>query len=106
MGSGHRTTPFACWGFNDVGQTVPPEGRFVLVSVGEWHTCGITINGEPRCWGANADGQLQKPNEGLVDIASGDSHTCGLRSSDNTVVLLGCERLRTVRAALRAGSTN
>ena len=61
----------ACWGANTTraragakfgkgtlyetrfGQADPPEGTFLAVAAGEWHTCGIRTDGRATCWGAN-----------------------------------------------------
>ena len=62
----------ACWGSNTArfspgslfgrsrsyyetryGQAEPPEGTFLAVAAGEWHTCGIRTDGRANCWGAN-----------------------------------------------------
>ncbi len=39
---------------------VPVSGglSFASVSTGEFHTCGVTINGDAYCWGYNGFGQL------------------------------------------------
>ena len=61
-----------CWGLNDQGQAgvgtrsaavwrpTPVAGnyRFVSLTAGWRHTCGITVGGETLCWGANASFQL------------------------------------------------
>ena len=61
-----------CWGSNDAGQTgigsrapivqrptpVYGQHRFVSLTAGSRHTCGITIGGETLCWGANDKLQL------------------------------------------------
>jgi hypothetical protein len=40
-----------CWGLNDFGQAVPPEGKYKQVSVGQLHACAIKTNGRLKCWG-------------------------------------------------------
>lgn len=61
-----------CWGANSFGQLgtgavgprqrspVPIAGtkKFIQLSVGAQHSCGITTDFEAYCWGANAVGQL------------------------------------------------
>ena len=77
-----------CWGGNSNGQLgdgSPPTGmspsahdrpspvpvlgghRFVVVAVGDAHTCAITEGGEAYCWGFNGHGQL---GNGTTDQAS------------------------------------
>jgi alpha-tubulin suppressor-like RCC1 family protein len=63
-----------CWGSNDQGQlgngAAPPQAprpipaevagqlRFVAISAGFQHTCGVTVSGAAYCWGNNDYGQL------------------------------------------------
>lgn len=61
-----------CWGQNHHGQlgngqnaprsqapvAVAGKRQWVQVSAGEWHTCGVTAQGEGFCWGNNGFGQL------------------------------------------------
>ena len=64
-----------CWGSNRLGQlgnddvstaarrfedrvAVATAGRFVLLSAGASHTCGLTTAGETYCWGLNLTGEL------------------------------------------------
>ncbi|HKP49122.1 MAG TPA: hypothetical protein VJU17_03835 [Gemmatimonadales bacterium] len=101
-----------CWGNNPYGQlgnstnlgiTIvnPPTAVvgglvFTSLTVGTWHTCGLTAAGEAWCWGANWSGQLGNPtNSGVSDAANpaplpaaagltfttldaGGDHTCGI----------------------------
>jgi alpha-tubulin suppressor-like RCC1 family protein len=73
-----------CWGANQLGQLgtgvfapdfAPPQTtpvavigglRFVMLSAGAAHTCGITVLGLIYCWGRGIDGQL---GSGLVNRA-------------------------------------
>ncbi len=92
-----------CWGSNRDGQlgagsstscgapsyacsTAPlkamPGTRFVSISAGARHSCGITTDGAPVCWGANDFGQAAPPalaGAGWVQISAGYSHTCAVR---------------------------
>ena len=61
-----------CWGSNEAGQTgigsrapivwrptqVYGGYRFVSITAGARHTCGLTVGGEALCWGANSSSQL------------------------------------------------
>ena len=106
-----------CWGENRDGQLgfriegsqrflTPlqvmnaPEGGFELLSLGSFHSCGVTSRETAWCWGRNTDGQagvvwqssadstIYTPtqvlgfsdNSGVKDIAAGAFHTCALES--------------------------
>jgi alpha-tubulin suppressor-like RCC1 family protein len=61
-----------CWGSDSNGQLgrgsiggssstpAPVSGglKFIALSAGGAHTCGVTLDGSIYCWGANASGQL------------------------------------------------
>lgn len=76
-----------CWGANDAGQLgaassdscngtpcsrtpIPVAGglRFTLISVGDLHACGLSVDGLAYCWGKNDRGQLGDGT--LVDRAA------------------------------------
>ncbi len=94
-----------CWGRNDDGQlgdgsespgaSTPVEVAslvpFVQITVGVWHSCGLTAEGDAWCWGLNHSGQLGdgsissslapvKVVGGLTfaSIEAGGFHTCGI----------------------------
>ncbi|GIF42763.1 chromosome condensation regulator RCC1 [Actinoplanes xinjiangensis] len=103
-----------CWGDNsssnlgdgtdiDRSRPVPvkaPAGfRFIQVSAGGWHTCGLTGDNRAYCWGAGLYGVLGNggdDNEPLpvavlapsgvafTRLAAGDFHTCGLGDDGRT----------------------
>jgi alpha-tubulin suppressor-like RCC1 family protein len=102
-----------CWGNNEFGQLgndstearsyVPVKvagGRsFSQISVGTFHTCGISL-GAVYCWGRNTQGQLgigattpdsaSQPVAALgalgitVRVAAGNTHTCSVNSAGET----------------------
>jgi alpha-tubulin suppressor-like RCC1 family protein len=118
-----------CWGANGaLGSTkrlgptnvsstpIAVEGghKFVALTAGNAHTCGVTDTGAAYCWGLNYFGQLGNPtNSGVlgvgnptplavsggqtfVAIAAGADHTCALTPlgaawcwGDNTYLALG-----------------
>lgn len=65
-----------CWGHNEGwayglngaltkmgGQASAPEGeRFVAISSGRFHTCGLRVDGSAVCWGSNSHGQASPPD--------------------------------------------
>lgn len=95
-----------CWGSNGNGKlgdgsktssftpTAVSMGsipRFVSVSAGANHTCGITPGAEAYCWGANGNGQLgiggtggkTRPETAVVDqtfisVKPGNNHSRGI----------------------------
>ena len=38
-----------------------PEGTFAQISVGRWHACAVTIEGEMKCWGQDLRGAASPP---------------------------------------------
>jgi alpha-tubulin suppressor-like RCC1 family protein len=75
----------------DVGDGSPLD--FCQVSVGNWHTCGLDLNGGVWCWGNNTYGQLgdgSGMNQVIpvrldsalrfADVACGTYHTCAVDS--------------------------
>lgn len=106
----------SCWGVGDSGQL--GDGASVLrlapttttrawtmdvvdITLGDRHTCALTVNGEVWCWGDNGSGQLgdgtttasplpvkaQVPAMSKID--AGDAHTCGLVTADSRVMCWG-----------------
>ena len=107
-----------CWGSNDVGQLLATEGgpsscrldpipvaracsttplpvladiRFLAVSAGGVHTCGLAVDRTVYCWGDNSEAQLGdvQPARGVVhvvgtlgfaSVSAGALHTCGVRT--------------------------
>ena len=114
-----------CWGANGYGELgggdqscagmspcyiptpveVAGNLRFVQLSAGRNHTCGVTVDGVGYCWGANGSGQLGNPSVPIqcgpfpeylrcistsptpiggglkfVRLAAGAFHTCGVAS--------------------------
>ena len=60
-----------------------PEGAFVSVSAGDFHSCGIRPNGTADCWGLGAQGQTSPPTGSFLWVSSGSYHACGLRVIGN-----------------------
>ena len=109
-----------CWGDNSMGQLgatsgeacvdifgrttgcattptlVSPSLRFLSVSAGRSHTCGITADGTAYCWGDGSDGRLgtggtdstsvPTPVAGglmFTSVSAGIAHTCGVTTDDS-----------------------
>ncbi|CEG47012.1 Regulator of chromosome condensation 1/beta-lactamase-inhibitor protein II [Plasmopara halstedii] len=71
-----------CWGVNNGGQSSPPAGKFIQVSSGRLHSCGIRIDETVECWGSGAP--VVKPEGMFEQVSSGDFHSCGIMK-DQTV---------------------
>ncbi|GEM_PF-1238556 len=53
-----------CWGDDTVAdQLAAPEGSFVALAAGTWHTCALDAEGDVACWGNDAAGQSSVPAE-------------------------------------------
>jgi alpha-tubulin suppressor-like RCC1 family protein len=101
-----------CWGRNAEGQsglTNPATGSLIEivlvtgqpaptdwlnVAAGQFHTCGVRMDGSLYCWGRNAEGQLGNgmPASGKIapllvgtgfkgPLALGVNHTCALKQN-------------------------
>jgi len=83
-----------CWGRNEAGQLgngtvtrgsgtpvkVVSTERFTKVTVGIWHSCGLTTGGDVWCWGMGELGQLGRVS--LADSTTPVQVAGGLRFSD------------------------
>ncbi len=94
-----------CWGSNDKGQLGDGSGsamrsspavvsgglRFVSLSAGWYHSCGISGDGVAYCWGQNTNGQLGNGTRNdsrtpvavsvpvkFTSISAGGTHTCAV----------------------------
>ncbi|MBV9798327.1 MAG: hypothetical protein JO039_09805, partial [Solirubrobacterales bacterium] len=47
-----------CWGLGVSGESNPPPERFISVSAGFTHTCGVRTDHIVACWGDDRNGQL------------------------------------------------
>ena len=63
-------------------------GRFISLSGGGEHACGLLNDGAIACWGENGQGQASPPSGEFTGMVSGNSYTCGLRV-DGTVICWG-----------------
>ena len=77
-----------CWGEDRYGQATAPDGSFVSVSAGGYHTCGSRSDGSVVCWGHGGYGQTTPPDERLASVSAGGRHGCGVRT-DGSVVCWG-----------------
>ena len=81
-----------CWGSNESGQYVYPDGA-KAVSAGGEHTCWLYRNGIIECRGSDTSGQSTPPTppEGDFDqnaytyteISAGGAHTCAINGDGN-----------------------
>ena len=61
------------------------ELRFLSVSAGSGHNCGITIDGVVTCWGANYSGQATPPEGTFLSVSAGGHHTCDVTTTGDAV---------------------
>ena len=71
-----------CWGSDSHGQASPPDGHFVQVSAGQFHSCGVQVDETVKCWGAPGLGA--SPPGLFLQVSSGSRHSCGILK-DGTV---------------------
>ena len=79
-----------CWATNEGWFTVR-GGPYAQISVGEWHTCFLRVNGEAVCSGGYLSRDnpiIQAPPGCFVQLSAGARHTCALRG-DGSVVCWG-----------------
>src|SRR5690606_28056662 len=100
-----------CWGRNDYGQlgdgtttertrptnSVNSSETFIHLGAGEFHTCGVAVDGDLFCWGRNNLGQLgdnstttrtsptavdtgamTAGDTSFIAVSSFEEHTCGI----------------------------
>ena len=72
------------------GEVLPPEGhKFVAISAGFGHTCGLLEDGTPICWGSNNKGEASPPSDGkFAAIFAGFESSCGI-DEDGTALCWG-----------------
>lgn len=98
-----------CWGNDSNGQLgqgaaggdqdspvkVDTTEKFIKITVGLDHVCGLKDDGTAYCWGDNTNGQIGNNDSGsdvleptqvanitdFVDLSAGATHTCGLIST-------------------------
>ena len=74
-----------------------PPDRFIAVSAGWEHTCGLRESGAIECWGYNLMGQADAPSGRFSAVSAGNWHTCGLRDRGEIVcwgAVRGAKRMR------------
>lgn len=58
--------------------------KFLFISSGEYHACGIMVDYLVGCWGRDDPGWTKHPEITFSQIDSGGFHTCGLELEDST----------------------
>jgi hypothetical protein len=68
---------------------MPPDGTFLQVSAGQYHTCGIRTDNTLVCWGYNLYGQVGKVPDGeFKQVDAGYGHACAI-TTDNRLYCWG-----------------
>ena len=66
----------------------PPPSRYTAISAGEYHTCGIEMDGSVDCFGSDGREQSSPPDGKFISVSAGSEHTCGVKE-DGTAVCWG-----------------
>ena len=94
----------ACWGSNSGDRANPASAagvdadtRFLGISAGRSHSCGIKLDGRMACWGLPDNGRTDPTSAAGVDantrflaVSAGESHTCGIKT-DSAVACWGLD---------------
>ena len=91
----------ACWGLDGDNRSSPtssPQGvdantRFLSVSAGDRHSCGIKADGAVACWGTNdhnrsdltSSPQGVDANARFLSVSAGRLHNCGIKADGAAV---------------------
>ncbi|MCO5577044.1 hypothetical protein L7F22_030866 [Adiantum nelumboides] len=82
-----------CWGNDVYGETLPPTEAMILVTAGDYYTCGLTASTrQVKCWGRNiteGDSAVQAPNASFDTIFAGRDHMCGLELNTRKTLCWG-----------------
>ena len=65
-----------------------PDGKFISVSAGSDHTCGVTTDGAVVCWGSDRYGRASPLGGEFTSVDAGGRHTCGV-TTDGAIVCWG-----------------
>ena len=68
----------------------PAPGRYTAISVGFFHACALTEEGEAVCWGSNEYGEADVPSGRYLAISAGIVSTCAV-GADGELVCWGRE---------------
>ena len=81
-----------CWWSEDNKVNAPETapGRYIDVSDGWGHTCGLTEGGAIACWGWNNRGQTDVPEGRYRSVSAGFATTCAL-TDQSTLVCWGAD---------------
>ncbi|HRX70565.1 MAG TPA: DUF4214 domain-containing protein [Candidatus Competibacteraceae bacterium] len=59
----------------------PNVTKFIQISAGSAHTCGVRTDGTVACWGSDGSGQATPPAGIFIQVSAGGSHTCGVKTN-------------------------
>ncbi len=77
-----RDTEITCWGLNDFGQSSPPGGAFIALSMSSYYGCAIRDDQTVACWGIHdAADQWIPPSGTFTSISAGQSVACAIKTN-------------------------
>ena len=66
-----------------------PTGRYLYVSAGYDHSCGLRAGGGVVCWGDNDHGQTKVPSRNFSHVGAGFGHSCGVEDRLGAIICWG-----------------
>ena len=83
-----------------------PDGLYVQVVSGDWHSCALTVDGTAVCWGDDLWGQASPPESGgpYSELGAGPDFTWGREERDGFVFTRCWGRCGLPPAAASTGS--
>jgi alpha-tubulin suppressor-like RCC1 family protein len=71
-----------------VSSLLTVDGPFKQIDVGNFHVCGLKLDGSLNCWGDNTLGQCDSPHGTFLQVSAGARHSCAVRA-DGTIACWG-----------------
>ena len=64
------------------------KAKFLQVSAGEYHACGVKTDNTVLCWGDSELGATSAPGGAFLQVSAGSLYTCGVKT-DRTITCWG-----------------